>query len=77
MSADLLIQLGTKGAETIIKATKDALEKAIKDKGENQVIGFPETNYYLPLINALLKLEVKVLFQDQQIRQVVLIIGER
>jgi len=61
MSTDLLVQLGTKGAETIIKVTKDALDNAIKDKGASQSIGFPETNYYLPLINALLKIEVKTL----------------
>jgi len=61
MSTDLLVQLGTKGAETIIKVTKDALGNAIKDKGASQSIGFPETNYYLPLINALLKIEVKTL----------------
>jgi len=61
MSADVLVQLGTKGAETVVKVTGDALDKAIKDKGPGQVIAFPETNYYLPLTNALLKLEVKTL----------------
>jgi acetyl-CoA synthase len=61
MSADVLVQLGTKGAQTIIKVTRDALDKAIKDKGPSQGIAFPETNYYLPLTNALLKLEVKTL----------------
>jgi len=61
MSADLLIQLGTKGADTIIKVTKEALDKAIKEKGAKQAVGFPETNYYLPLVNALLKIEVKTL----------------
>jgi len=59
--ADLLIQLGNKGNEAIVNLTKNALEQAIKDKGASQQIGFPETNYYFPLINALLKLEVKTL----------------
>ncbi len=61
MSAEVLVQLGTKGADTIIKATREALDKAIKEKGSQQIVGFPDTNYYLPLINALLKMEVKTL----------------
>lgn len=59
--ADVLIQLGTKGADTILKAAKDAVAKAIKEKGESQAVSFPETNYYLPLLKALLNIEVKTL----------------
>ena len=59
--SDVLVQLGTKGADAIIKAAGDALDKAIKEKGPDQAVGFPETNYFLPLINALLKIEVKTL----------------
>jgi len=61
MSADILIQLGAKGADTILKLAKDAVEKAVKEKGKDQAIGFPETNYYLPLSKALLKLEIATL----------------
>jgi len=61
MSADAVIQLGIKGAEIVLKLTKEALDKAIKEKGANQAVGFPETNYYLPLINAFFKIEVKTL----------------
>ncbi|MFH0738482.1 MAG: CO dehydrogenase/CO-methylating acetyl-CoA synthase complex subunit beta, partial [Candidatus Omnitrophota bacterium] len=61
MSADVLIQLGTKGAEAILKAAQEAVEKAIEENGPQRKIGFPETNYYLPLANAFLKLEVKTL----------------
>jgi acetyl-CoA synthase len=59
--SEVLIQLGTKGADTILKVTKEALDKIIKEKGASCNLGFPETNYYLPLINALLKIEVKTL----------------
>ena len=59
--ADLLIQLGTKGTEAVLNATRQALDKAISQKGQNGKIEFPETNYYLPLINALLNIEVKTL----------------
>lgn len=61
MSADVLIQLGTKGSEIILSAAKSALDKAIRELGPNQSVAFPETNYYLPLINALLNVEPKTL----------------
>ena len=56
-----LIELGTKGTQAVLNLTQQALEKAASQKGENQKIVFPETNYYLPLINALLNIEVKTL----------------
>ncbi len=59
--SEVLVGLGSKGSETIIGLTKEALDKAIKEKGASANIGFAETNYYLPLINALLKIEVKTL----------------
>ncbi len=61
MSVDLLIQLGTKGADAVIKAAKEAVDNVIKEKGPDLPVGFPDTNYYLPLINAFLKLEIKTL----------------
>jgi acetyl-CoA synthase len=67
MSTDVLVQLGTKGTDTIISVTGDVLEKNIKDKTDKQTIGFPETNYYLPLADALLKLEVKTLGDCRQV----------
>jgi acetyl-CoA synthase len=59
--ADLLVQLGAKGAEAVLNLTRASLEQAAKDKGREAKIAFPETNYYFPLINALLNLEVKTL----------------
>ena len=58
---DLLLQLGTKGAVAMIERTRQALDKAIGKDGQGAKIEFPETNYYLPLINALLNIEVKTL----------------
>jgi len=58
---DLLLQLGTKGAVAMIERTRQALDKAIGKDGRDAKIEFPETNYYLPLINALLNIEVKTL----------------
>jgi len=59
--AELLIQLGTKGTDAVLNLTKDALNKQITDKGKDAAIYFPETNYYFPLINGLLNIEVKTL----------------
>jgi acetyl-CoA synthase len=55
----LLVELGTKGAQGVLDLTRKSLASAISQKGLNAKIEFPETNYYLPLINALLNIEVK------------------
>lgn len=57
--SEVLIDLGKKGTNAIFKATQEAVEKAIKEKGQNSSVGFGETNYFLPLINSFLKIEVK------------------
>jgi len=67
MSADILIQLGTKGAEAVLQLTRDALEKTIKEKGDSQQAAFDGTTYFLPLANALLKIEAKTLGDCRQI----------
>ena len=59
--ADLFVQLGTIGTQAILNLTRQVLDKAVGQKGQSEKIGFPETNYYLPLINALLNIEVKTL----------------
>jgi len=57
----LYVELGAKGAEKILSLTEQSLDSAIAKKGENERIGFGETNYYLPLIYALLNIEVRTL----------------
>ncbi len=63
--AELLIQLGTKGTEAVLNLTKEALNKQVAKAGVGSGISFPETNYYFPLINALLNIEVKTLADCQ------------
>jgi len=53
--SDVLVQLGTKGADAVIALTKASLAKA----GTDTAVGFPETNYYLPIIHGLFNVEVK------------------
>lgn len=55
----LLAELGTKGTLAVLNLTRQSLDRAISQKGQNVKIEFPETNYYLPLINALLNIQVK------------------
>lgn len=54
-----LVELGTKGTEAILNLTRQSLDAAISRKGQSAKIEFAGTNYYLPLINALLNIEVK------------------
>ena len=50
-----------RGAQEIYKQASDFLDKAIKEKGPAQKIGFPETAFYLPMANALLGAKVETL----------------
>ncbi|RKY32955.1 MAG: CO dehydrogenase/CO-methylating acetyl-CoA synthase complex subunit beta [Candidatus Omnitrophota bacterium] len=59
--SEVLVQLGSKGADTLLSLTRQSLEKLIAEKGKDAKVGFPETNYYLPLVDALLNIEVKTL----------------
>jgi acetyl-CoA synthase len=57
--ANVLVDLGSKGALAVLNLTRKSLELVAKEKGMDYKVAFPETNYYLPLANALLDLEVK------------------
>ncbi|MCK9604453.1 MAG: acetyl-CoA decarbonylase/synthase complex subunit alpha/beta [Candidatus Omnitrophica bacterium] len=59
--SDIIPQLVTKGSQAVLNLTKSVLDKTIAAKGANAALSFPETNYYLPLINGLLNIEVKTL----------------
>ena len=50
-----------RGATWINKQASDFLAKAIKEKGEGQKIGFPDTAFYFPMANALLGARVETL----------------
>ena len=57
--SDILVQLGEKGSQAVLDLTRDSLNKAVAQSGKDAAVAFPETNYYFPLINALLNIEVK------------------
>ncbi len=50
-----------RGANKLVKEADDFLTKAIKEKGKDQKVEFPDTAFYLPMAYALLGAEVKVL----------------
>jgi len=58
-AVNLIAELGTKGTANVLTLTRESLDNAISQKGQSAKIEFPRTNYYLPLINALLNIEVK------------------
>ncbi|MFA5500760.1 MAG: acetyl-CoA decarbonylase/synthase complex subunit alpha/beta [Candidatus Omnitrophota bacterium] len=55
------------GARKLYGEAEEILNKAIKEKGGEQAIGFPETAFYLPLSNALLGLETRTLTDAKKI----------
>jgi acetyl-CoA synthase len=59
--ADILVEMGLKGTDAVLNLTRQSLEKAIAEKGKDCQVVFPDTNYYLPLILALLNIEAKTL----------------
>ncbi|KPK97461.1 MAG: bifunctional acetyl-CoA decarbonylase/synthase complex subunit alpha/beta [Omnitrophica WOR_2 bacterium SM23_72] len=50
-----------RGAKDIFQQASQFLDKAIKEKGADCQIGFPETAFYLPMANALLGAKVETL----------------
>jgi len=57
----IVASLAIKGAGELYAQAFEFLNKAIKEKTENQKIGFPETAFYLPMANALLGVKVETL----------------
>lgn len=50
-----------RGAHEIFKEASSFLDKAIKEKGPQTKVGFPETAFYFPLANALLNAKIETL----------------
>ncbi len=57
----IVAEAAIRGAHEIFKQAADFLDKAIKEKGPAQKIGFPETAFYLPMANAMLGAKVEIL----------------
>ena len=57
----VVAQAVIRGAHDIFKQASGFLDKAIKEKGPDEKIGFPETAFYLPMANALLGVKIETL----------------
>jgi len=57
----IVAQAAISGARKLALEAEQFLNKAIKEKGKDQKVEFPETAFYLPMANALLGAEVKTL----------------
>jgi len=57
----IVAQAAIRGAHEVYKQASDYLNKAIKEKGLDQVLSFPETAFYFPMANALLGVKVETL----------------
>ena len=57
----IIASAAIRGAHKYVKEAEKKLNKLIEEKGEKQEISFPNTAYYLPIILALLGIEVKTL----------------
>jgi len=57
----LVVESVIRGAYDVFKLAHDDLTKAIKEKGLNQKVGFPETAFYFPFANAMLGVKVETL----------------
>ena len=57
----IVAQAAIRGAKKVALEAEDFLNKAIKEKGKDQKVEFPETAFYLPMAYALLGAEVKTL----------------
>ncbi|MCJ7535223.1 MAG: acetyl-CoA decarbonylase/synthase complex subunit alpha/beta [Anaerolineales bacterium] len=58
-----------RGANALVTEAELMLQKALAEKGSDTPVGFPNTAYYLPLINGMTGLEVETLGQLEPVMQ--------
>jgi acetyl-CoA synthase len=58
-----------RGANALVTEAELMLQKALAEKGADTPVGFPNTAYYLPLINGMTGLEVETLGQLEPVMQ--------
>jgi acetyl-CoA synthase len=68
--SNIVVNVGIAGAKKAVELAKQSLDKAIKEKGKAEKVGFPDTAFYLPLAYAILGKEVKTLEEMQPVLSV-------
>jgi len=62
----IIASAAIRGAHKYVKEAEEKLNKLMEEKGPEEKVAFPNTAYYLPLIYALLGIEVKTLKDTQK-----------
>ena len=57
----IIASAAIRGAYKIIERSETKYQEALKKWGPGQIVGFPNTAYYLPIIYAMLGLKVEKL----------------
>ncbi|MBU1148387.1 MAG: CO dehydrogenase/CO-methylating acetyl-CoA synthase complex subunit beta [Candidatus Omnitrophica bacterium] len=63
----IIASAAIRGAQKIYKEAEEFLNKAIKEKGDNCEVKFPETAFYFPMAYALLGKEVQTLIGAKEV----------
>ncbi|KPK75972.1 MAG: bifunctional acetyl-CoA decarbonylase/synthase complex subunit alpha/beta, partial [Phycisphaerae bacterium SM23_30] len=65
----IIASAAIRGAHKIAKQAEDILAKAVKEKGKDAKVEFPNTGYYIPIIYAMTGREVQTLADFQEVME--------
>ena len=65
----IIASAAIRGAHKIAKEAEDILTKAIKEKGEDCQVEFPNTGYYMPIIYSMTGMAVEKLSDFKEVMQ--------
>jgi len=63
----IIASAAIRGAHKIAKQAEDILAKAIKEKGKDYRVEFPNTGYYMPIIYSMTGISVEKLFDFEEV----------
>jgi len=65
----IIASAAIRGAHKIVKQAEDILSRAIKEKGKDCPVAFPNTGYYMPIIYSMTGIAVEKLGDFEQVMQ--------
>jgi acetyl-CoA synthase len=65
----LIASAAIRGAHKIVKQAEDILARAIKEKGKNCTVAFPNTGYYLPIVYSMAGIAVEKVGDFEEVMQ--------
>lgn len=63
----IIASAAIRGAHKIVKQARDIYEQAVKEKGEDCTVAFPNTGYYIPIIYSMAGIVVEKLSDFEQV----------